>query len=124
MELNAYKNPHAFIQKQIKMGLIVRPSECSKCFSVGKVVAHHNDYSKPSEITWLCNKCHKIWHANHGRGKNYELYKDKNVHKIQIQISFEQKDKLYAIAQKKRCFMRRVYNEMVEEYIKKHGGKK
>lgn len=29
-----------------------------------KVVAHHDDYSKPTEIRWLCSKHHWEWHKN------------------------------------------------------------
>lgn len=28
-----------------------------------KAQAHHRDYSKPLEITWLCVKCHHRFHA-------------------------------------------------------------
>lgn len=25
-------------------------------------IAHHEDYSKPLEVWWLCRVCHKLWH--------------------------------------------------------------
>jgi hypothetical protein len=28
--------------------------------------AHHDDYSKPLEVRWLCPSHHKIWHTNSG----------------------------------------------------------
>lgn len=44
----------------IRVGKIKRGS-CVSCKSP-KVVAHHNDYSKPLDIIWLCAKHHSAWH--------------------------------------------------------------
>jgi ribosomal protein S27AE len=44
----------------IRDGKITR-QPCAKCGSP-KTDAHHNDYSKPLEVTWLCVPCH---HAEH-----------------------------------------------------------
>lgn len=48
--------------KAIKDGWLKRPEICSKCGIKGKIQAHHEDYSKPFEITWLCMKCHRGVH--------------------------------------------------------------
>lgn len=34
---------------------------CEKCGETC-TEAHHDDYSKPLEIRWLCKKCHMEWH--------------------------------------------------------------
>lgn len=34
-----------------------------------KAVAHHDDYTKPLNIRWLCQAHHKQWHALNGEGK-------------------------------------------------------
>lgn len=36
---------------------------CEICGDL-KVQAHHEDYSKPLEVVWLCNTCHKSKHIN------------------------------------------------------------
>ena len=45
-------------QNGLRNGIIVRPSVCSVCGKSGKIHAHHEDYSKPLEIMWLCPRCH------------------------------------------------------------------
>lgn len=44
----------------IKSGKLVR-QPCEGC-GRAKVQAHHSDYSKPLEITWLCQHCHSAEH--------------------------------------------------------------
>jgi ribosomal protein S27AE len=50
------------VREAILSGKMTRPDVCSKCGSNGQVIGHHNDYSKPLEITWLCLKCHRNIH--------------------------------------------------------------
>lgn len=48
------------VARALSTGLIVkRPCEICDCKSVE---AHHNDYSKPMEITWLCKLHHLLIH--------------------------------------------------------------
>lgn len=42
--------------------MITRPIMCSKCNVDCKPEGHHEDYSKPLDIIWLCTKCHKELH--------------------------------------------------------------
>ena len=35
---------------------------CQKCWEM-KVQAHHENYAKPLEVTWLCGPCHMEIHA-------------------------------------------------------------
>ena len=39
------------------------PGVCSDCGSASRIHAHHNDYSKPLDVRWLCAACHKQHHA-------------------------------------------------------------
>lgn len=48
--------------RTIKRGKLTRPSNCSECNKKCKALAHHEDYSKPLEVIWLCSKCHKSKH--------------------------------------------------------------
>jgi hypothetical protein len=46
------------VHYHIKVGNMTRPTHCSKCKAECYPEAHHEDYSKPLDVTWLCNSCH------------------------------------------------------------------
>lgn len=58
MPNKTYKDYGYVIAKAIKDGLITRPKKCSQCGHTGKINGHHEDYDKPLELVWLCNRCH------------------------------------------------------------------
>jgi len=47
----------------ITLGILTRPSFCSKCLIGCKPEGHHPDYSKPLEVIWLCRECHNKEHG-------------------------------------------------------------
>jgi len=50
------------LRKAVKKGKIKKPNECEKCKDNGKLQGHHEDYTKPLEVIWLCKKCHNKIH--------------------------------------------------------------
>ena len=50
----------------IRNGSLVR-QPCEKCTAIEKVEAHHDDYSKPLDIRWLCSACHDAHHTEERR---------------------------------------------------------
>lgn len=42
----------------VKKGRVIKPSHCSKCGAPPPIEAHHEDYSKPCDVQWLCRVCH------------------------------------------------------------------
>jgi len=56
---------HVITNNAIRDGKLVRQENCSECNSIEKIEAHHDDYTKPLDVRWLCNKCHRNWHKNH-----------------------------------------------------------
>jgi hypothetical protein len=49
---------HRLVYEAGRSGKLRRPCCCSVCGSACKPDAHHEDYSKPLEVVWLCRKCH------------------------------------------------------------------
>jgi hypothetical protein len=46
------------VQRALRKGTLVRPTSCSECGLSCKPEAHHHDYSKWLDVTWLCRPCH------------------------------------------------------------------
>jgi len=62
-----YSNPrarycHLFVYLALKSGKVVR-EPCEICGNP-KTDAHHDDYSKPMEIRWLCRSHHRKLHRS------------------------------------------------------------
>jgi hypothetical protein len=52
------------VYQALKRGKLVRPSSCEWCGGTNrKIQAHHEDYSKPLEVIWLCIPCHSARHG-------------------------------------------------------------
>lgn len=48
----------ATLRSAVSLGKIKRPSVCEGCGQERSVHGHHEDYSKPFEVQWLCSQCH------------------------------------------------------------------
>jgi excisionase family DNA binding protein len=63
--IQKYKRAGDRVKAAVKAGLIVRGSACEVCGStMGTIEAAHADYSKPLEVRWLCQPCHRWWDRN------------------------------------------------------------
>jgi hypothetical protein len=51
-------NAHAAVHRAVSSGVIKRPEQCSFCENKCKPEGHHEDYSKPLDVVWLCRLCH------------------------------------------------------------------
>ena len=55
----------------VRDGKLSKPSDCESCGSEPKRLhGHHDDYSLPLVVRWLCSGCHAKWHKDNGSGKN------------------------------------------------------
>lgn len=78
------KNPHIMrahyqVRLAVNQGKLVR-SACEVCGSTRRVSAHHDDYSKPLVVVWLCPDHHKERHKHllaEGRDPD-DLYRKAN----------------------------------------------
>jgi hypothetical protein len=53
---------HVITGNAVRDKKIEKQTKCSECKSTKKIEAHHDDYTKPLEVRWLCNACHRAWH--------------------------------------------------------------
>lgn len=56
----------AYYQKGLRNGWIIK-GPCEHCASL-KVQGHHEDYTKPLAVIWLCRRCHTKEHQRLGWG--------------------------------------------------------
>ena len=57
-------NCRSYLNQYVKRGKILKPQICSieRCTN-NDIEAHHNDYTKPLEVQWLCREHHiSIYH--------------------------------------------------------------
>lgn len=50
------------VSNYLRDGKLFRPDNCEKCNTKCKPQAHHDDYSKPIDVRWLCVRCHNDFH--------------------------------------------------------------
>lgn len=55
----AKRSAHQAVGNAIRAGKLIR-QPCEQCGAVAQ--AHHDDYSKPLDVRWLCTTHHAEWH--------------------------------------------------------------
>lgn len=61
---------HISVGNALTKGLLKKPNKCEECGKEGgRINGHHDDYTKPLEVRWLCCLCHTKWHKENGEGK-------------------------------------------------------
>lgn len=65
---NKYK-AHTVTGNAIRSGNLF-PMKCEVCSTDKDIHGHHDDYSKPLNVRWLCAAHHKQWHVENGEGLN------------------------------------------------------
>jgi hypothetical protein len=54
-----------FLTQMVYQGRIQKPERCEDCGKLTekhKLHGHHEDYSKPLDVDWLCDPCHRRRH--------------------------------------------------------------
>ena len=55
-------NARKILNYHVSKGHIIKFDACQECGSKERIHGHHENYSKPLEVIWLCNKCHQRRH--------------------------------------------------------------
>lgn len=55
---------HVITGNAIRDGKLIRAEAYESCGSAHKIEAHHDDYTQPLSVRWLCEPCHKEWHRH------------------------------------------------------------
>ena len=54
---------HIAVGNAVRDGRLFKPDSCDDCEMPGRLHGHHEDYSKPLDVDWLCPTCHRKRHA-------------------------------------------------------------
>lgn len=57
-------NARIKVSNAIRDGILTKPEMCciNNDHCGGRVEGHHNDYSKPLDVLWICVEHHRAWH--------------------------------------------------------------
>jgi hypothetical protein len=62
------KNAARTVQRAVKNSCIAKPQHCEACAKQNdNLHGHHDDYSQPLNVRWLCSPCHRAWHKIYGK---------------------------------------------------------
>jgi hypothetical protein len=78
------RHAHRMVNVAIRGGDLTR-LPCEICGTTDHVHAHHDDYSRPLDVRWLCALHHAEWHRQNG----YPVHEDR-----QIMIQAESREQL------------------------------
>jgi hypothetical protein len=56
---------YRLVRAAIEKGQI-KKDKCEMCSEKKDILAHHDDYTEPLNIKWLCRKHHSSWHKKNG----------------------------------------------------------
>lgn len=62
------RTAYALCEYAIRSGKL-KQMPCQRCRSKKHIDAHHEDYTKPMEVTWLCRDCHGLRHREINEAK-------------------------------------------------------
>ena len=82
------------VNRAIKNGVLIKPSVCENCGKECSPEGHHEDYSMPLEVVWLCKSCHLELHkvkGNYRKTNNSHTCND-DKKSINIYVSNKLKD--------------------------------
>lgn len=70
------KTAHTAVGNAVRDGKLVKPSRCDECKATTEsrlLHGHHEDYSAPLDVRWLCATCHGRHHRQYDEGETRSL---------------------------------------------------
>lgn len=55
------------LSNAIRAGKTIKRNCCEFCYSTENIHGHHEDYSKPLDVIWICKDCHSLLHSHYVR---------------------------------------------------------
>lgn len=56
---------HNMINNGLRDGKLEKPLACDRCGKEDMIHGHHDDYSQPMDVEWICVSCHGTEHPNY-----------------------------------------------------------
>lgn len=53
---------HVAVNNALRSGALSKPPRCEACSRMAPLEGHHDDYSAPLTVRWLCRQCHGAHH--------------------------------------------------------------
>lgn len=99
---------HAAVSAALKNGRLTKGAcEQASAECRGRVIAHHDDYARPLDVRWLCERHHGLHHSQHGPGRNRAQIA------IKFYVSQDKAERLRQLAEKER----RTQTVLLEEAV-------
>lgn len=54
----------AAVNYAVETGRLIKPKTCENCGEAKPLHGHHQDYSQPLVVVWLCRSCHRRLHTS------------------------------------------------------------
>lgn len=55
---------HISVGNAVRDGRLFKPDACEECGATSRLDGHHEDYSQPLVVKWLCRTCHTAVHKS------------------------------------------------------------
>lgn len=52
------RSAHIAVDNAVRDRILIKPDNCERCGVNDSLHGHHEDYTKPLDVIWLCRSCH------------------------------------------------------------------
>ena len=112
------------VTRAVRNGELIRPKTCSACGGNNRALpmhGHHDDYTKPLDVIWLCAKCHTERHRELGDidrwnyNRPERVLSDENKSQLNVLIPTRTKKRLIKLAEQQQRTQTVVVKRLIDE---------